>query len=216
MVRWIVLTLALVVLIVFNVSPVHANSIEEDTEIKSIQQGDVLPSAIVDLVVSDGTSYSFQEGQDIASLLSSHKKCVLFAVPGAFTPTCSSKHLPGFVSQADALAAQGIEAIYCLSVNDRYVMRAWGQATEGAVGVSILKLVADGNADFARALGLTMDRSANRMSTRSKRFAMIIEEGKVKELHVDEAGLKNTSAEIVLQFLLNMVDSSNSGSCPSV
>ena len=119
------------------------------------------------------------------------KKVVLFAVPGAFTPTCSNKHLPGYLKQYDAFRAKGVDTIACVAVNDVFVMDAWGKA-HGA-GDKIL-LLADGNADWARALGLEADFAKFGMGVRSKRFSMIVEDGVVKELNVEAPGEFKVSA----------------------
>lgn len=127
------------------------------------------------------------------------KKVVLFSVPGAFTPTCSAKHLPGFVQNSDKLRAKGIDNIVCVAVNDAFVMNAWGkdQAVSGKV-----QMVADGNAEFAKKLGLELDASKYGMGTRSQRFAMVVEDGTVKKLFVEEPGaFKVSSAEHVLENL---------------
>jgi len=127
------------------------------------------------------------------------KKVVLFAVPGAFTPTCSMKHLPGFLEQAAAIKAKGVNEIVCLSVNDAFVMGAWGKANNAAGKV---RMIADGNGDFAKALGLTLDASGFGMGLRSQRFAMIVQDGVVKELLVEPGpGLNVSSAESVLSKL---------------
>jgi peroxiredoxin len=110
------------------------------------------------------------------------KKVVLFAVPGAFTPTCSNQHLPGFVRHGDAIKAKGVNTIACLSVNDAFVMGAWGKAQN--VGDKILML-ADGNAEFTKKLGLELDASGFGMGVRAKRFAMIVDRGVVKHLAVE-------------------------------
>jgi peroxiredoxin len=140
------------------------------------------------------------EAHDLGTALKSSKKAVLFAVPGAFTPTCSAQHLPGFIAQAAALKARGVEDIFCLSVNDRFVMRSWAEATPNCVASGI-KMVADGNGEFTAALGLTRDVTASRMGLRSKRYAAVIENGKVTLLNVDEKGLVNSSAEVILANL---------------
>lgn len=127
------------------------------------------------------------------------RRAVLFAVPGAFTPTCSDYHLPGFVEGADAIKAKGIELIACVAVNDHYVMEAWGKARE--VGDKILML-ADGNGDFARAMGLDQDSSRFGLGTRSRRYAALIEDGVLKALHVDQPGrFEVSSAEKILEEL---------------
>jgi peroxiredoxin len=113
------------------------------------------------------------------------KKVALFGLPGAFTPTCSAKHLPGYVEHADALRAKGVDTIACLSVNDAFVMDAWGK--DQKVGDKVLML-ADGSADFARAVGLELDLTANGMGVRIKRFSMLVENGVVKTLNVEKPG----------------------------
>lgn len=126
------------------------------------------------------------------------KRVVLFAVPGAYTPTCSAKHLPGFTGQADALKAKGIDAIACTSVNDVFVMEAWGKQQDAA-GVMML---ADGNGAFAKAIGLEMDASGFGMGTRSQRYAMVVNDGKLEKLFVEGPGeFKVSSAEHVLANL---------------
>ncbi len=121
------------------------------------------------------------------------KKVVFFAVPGAFTPTCSKQHLPGYVASADAIKAKGVDTIACMAVNDAFVMDAWGKAQ--GVGDKIL-LLADGNGEFAKRLGLELDASRFGMGTRSKRFSMVVEDGVVKELNVEAPGeFKVSSAE---------------------
>ena len=127
------------------------------------------------------------------------KKVVLFAVPGAFTPTCSMKHLPGFVERAAAIKAKGVDEIVCLSVNDAFVMGAWGDSS-GAKGK--VRMLADGNGEFTRAVGLEMDASGFGMGKRSQRYAMIVKDGKVEHLLVEPGpGLNVSSAESVLQKL---------------
>lgn len=127
------------------------------------------------------------------------KRAVLFAVPGAFTPTCSDYHLPGFVEQADALKARGIDLIACVAVNDHFVMEAWAKARE--VGDRILML-ADGNGDFARAMGLEMDSSRFGLGIRSRRYAALVEDGVLKAIHIDQPGrFEVSSAERMLESL---------------
>jgi peroxiredoxin len=123
------------------------------------------------------------------------KKVVLFAVPGAFTPTCSEKHLPGFVEHFDEFREKGVE-VACISVNDPFVMQAWGQSQHVPDG---LLMLADGNGAFARALGLEMDASAYGMGTRAKRFAIYAEDGVVQQVHVEAPGeFRVSSAEYML------------------
>ncbi|HYH18601.1 MAG TPA: peroxiredoxin [Azospirillum sp.] len=124
------------------------------------------------------------------------KKVVLFSLPGAFTPTCSAKHLPGFVQQAEAIKAKGVDTIVCLAVNDPFVMRAWGE--KYGVDGKVLMLP-DGNAALTSAMGLTMDGSGYGLGTRGQRFALIAEDGKVTDLAVEAPGqFEVSSAETVL------------------
>lgn len=126
------------------------------------------------------------------------KKTVLFAVPGAFTPTCSAKHLPGFVEKKDALAAKGVDQIVCMSVNDAFVMHAWGESAD-AEGITML---ADGNAELSEALGLTMDGTGFGMGKRSQRFALVLDGTDVQQVFVEEPGaFEVSSAEHVLANL---------------
>jgi peroxiredoxin len=126
------------------------------------------------------------------------RKLVLFSVPGAFTPTCSERHLPGFVEHFDAFRERGIE-VACMAVNDPFVMQAWGESQHVPAG---MRMLADGNADFTRALGLEMDASGFGMGTRSKRFALYAEDGVVRELFVEAPGeFRVSSAENVLAHL---------------
>ena len=119
------------------------------------------------------------------------KKAVLFSVPGAFTPTCSAKHLPGFVQNADAFFEKGVDLIVCTAVNDVFVMDAWGKAQ--GVGDKIVML-ADGNGEFVTALGLALDGRGFGMGQRGQRFSMIIEDGKVTELNIEEPGAFHVSS----------------------
>ena len=127
------------------------------------------------------------------------KKVVLFALPGAFTPTCSAKHLPSFVQLADKIRAKGVDTIACLSVNDAFVMDAWGKSQ--MVGDKVTML-ADGNGDFTKAVGLTMDGTGYGMGVRSQRYAMVVENGVVKTLNVEAPGAYEvSSAEAILKAL---------------
>ena len=119
------------------------------------------------------------------------KKTALFSVPGAFTPTCSAKHLPGFVGQADAIKSKGIDQIVCLAVNDVFVMDAWGK--DQGVGEKVLML-ADGNGEFTGALELELDATGFGMGTRGQRFSMIVDDGVVSELNIEEPGAFNVSS----------------------
>ncbi len=126
------------------------------------------------------------------------KRVALFSVPGAFTPTCSAKHLPGYVDQADALRAAGIDEIACTAVNDPFVLGAWNKAS----GSGDVTMLADGNADLAQALGLTMDGSAFGLGTRGQRFSMVVNDGVIEQLNVEAPGdFKVSSAEHMLEQL---------------
>lgn len=127
----------------------------------------------------------------------SGKKVVLFAVPGAFTPTCSAAHLPGYVVHVDEIKAKGVDTVVCMAVNDAFVMKAWGQAQNA----EHILMLADGNAEFTRALGLELDGTGFGMGARSKRFAMIVNDGVVELLNIDQAALEKTSAEAILAAL---------------
>ena len=158
----------------------------------SIQTGDNIPSATVHTMGEKGP-----QPTDSTSLFV-EKKVVLFAVPGAFTPGCSLTHLPGYVVLADQIKAKGIDSIICMSVNDAFVMDAWGKAQNAEE----ILMLADGNADFSRALGLDMDASGYGMGQRCKRFAMIVENGVITLLNIDESGgVKQSAAEIILEAL---------------
>jgi peroxiredoxin len=124
------------------------------------------------------------------------RKVALFCVPGAFTPTCSAKHLPGFLAHYEALKAKGVDTVACVAVNDVYVMAAWGK--DQMVGDKILML-ADGNGEFVKALGLEVDLRAAGMGMRGKRFSLLADNSVVKVLNVDDGGFKLTSAEHLLE-----------------
>ena len=159
----------------------------------SIQVGDRLPDATFKVMTENGPS-------DVTtSALCSGKKVVIFALPGAFTPTCSAKHLPGFIRNASQLRDKGVDTIACLSVNDAFVMGAWGK-DQGA-GSDVVML-ADGNADFTKAIGLELDASGFGMGTRSQRYAVVADDGVVSALHVEAPGaFEVSSAEAVLGTL---------------
>jgi glutaredoxin/glutathione-dependent peroxiredoxin len=159
----------------------------------TIQTGDAIPETTLKRI-REGV-----ETIDTPSLFDGHN-VVLFAVPGAFTPTCSERHLPGFVLHFDEFRRRGID-VYCVSVNDPFVMQAWGESQNVPDG---LQMLADGNADFTRALGLEMDASGYGMGVRSKRYALYAEDGVVKQLWVESPGeFKVSSAEYVLENLPN-------------
>lgn len=151
----------------------------------TIKVGDRLPEATFK-IMKDGKPADLT-----LSELTRGKKVALFAVPGAFTPTCSARHLPGYKEQAEAFRAKGVDAIACVSVNDVFVMNAWGKDQQ--VGSDVLML-ADGNGAFARAIGLEMDATGFGMGSRSQRYAMIVEDGVVRQLNVEAPGEFKVSA----------------------
>jgi glutaredoxin/glutathione-dependent peroxiredoxin len=159
----------------------------------TIKVGDKVPSVKLKHMTAEGV-------KDITTdELFKGKKVVLFALPGAFTPTCSAKHVPGFVQQEAALKQKGIDTIACLSVNDAFVMGAWGkdQKADGKV-----LMLADGNGDFTRAVGRELDATANGLGKRSKRYAMIVDNGVVKALNVEAPGaFEVSSADAILKAL---------------
>ena len=159
----------------------------------SIKVGDKIPSVSLKYMDKDGMQTVKTDD------LFKGKKVVLFAVPGAFTPTCSMKHLPGFVEQAAAIRQKGVDEVVCLSVNDAFVMGAWGEQQKAKGKV---RMVADGNGELTGALGLGVDASGFGMGQRSRRYAMIVDDGKVTELLVEPGGgLNVSSAESVLSKL---------------
>lgn len=159
----------------------------------TIKVGDTLPDVTFMTMTSDGptpvTTDDVFKGRTVA----------LFSVPGAFTPTCSAKHLPGFIQKASELKAKGIDRIACTAVNDAFVLDAWARDQEAADQVMML---ADGNADFARAIGLAIDISKFGMGIRSQRYSMVVEDKVVKKLFIEESGdFKVSSAEHMLAEL---------------
>ena len=158
----------------------------------TIKVGDTVPKGKFKIMTDDGP-------KDISSdEVFKGKKVAFFAVPGAFTPGCSMTHLPGFVVQADAIKAKGIDTIACMSVNDAFVMGAWGQ-DQNAEAITML---ADGNGEYTAALGLELDASGFGMGKRAKRFGMIVEDGKVTYLGIEAPGeIKVSSADAILAQL---------------
>jgi peroxiredoxin len=158
----------------------------------TIKVGDKVPSVTMRYLTSEGMqavpSEEFFKG----------KKVVLFAVPGAYTRTCSMRHLPSYVNNADALKAKGVDTIACLAVNDAFVMDAWGKEH----GADKLVMLGDGSADFTSAIGLDLDRISAGMGIRSQRYAMVVEDGVVTALNVEPSGeFGVSSAETILQQL---------------
>jgi len=151
-----------------------------------IKVGDRLPAGTVkEFIEVEGNGCSLGPNAFDVQKESAGKTLAVFAVPGAFTPTCSAQHVPGFVDQADALRQAGVDEIWCLSVNDAFVMGAWGrdQKTQGKV-----RMMADGSGDLTRALGLTLDLTAGGLGVRSQRYSMLVKDGVVKALNVDQGG----------------------------
>ncbi len=160
----------------------------------SISVGDKIPSATLTTMTDEGP-------QPVnADDFFAGRKVVMFAVPGAFTPTCHNQHLPGFVRNLDAIKAKGVDTIACLSVNDVFVMDAWAKAA-GATGA--VTFLADGNADFTKAMGLDLDASGFGMGTRSQRYAMVIDDGVVQALSIEpQAGQADVSgADAIMDSL---------------
>ena len=159
----------------------------------TIKVGDRIPSATLKHMTKEGPANVTTDE------LFKGKRVVLFSVPGAFTPTCHAKHLPGFVQNIDKLKSKGVDTIACLAVNDVFVMDAWAKASGASDKVLML---ADGNADFTKALGLELDASGFGMGTRGKRFALIAKDGVVTHLNVESAGeFRVSAAEFVLAQL---------------
>lgn len=160
----------------------------------AIKVGDKIPNVTLRIMGQDGKPATVTTEE-----LFKGKRVVLFALPGAFTPTCSRAHLPGYVVQADVIKAKNVDQIACLSVNDAFVMHAWGK--DQNVDGNILML-ADGSAEFTKAIGLDDDRTANGMGIRSRRYAMLVEDGVVKVLKVEQPGeFKVSDAETMLKLL---------------
>ena len=156
----------------------------------SIQVGDTMPEGRLNIMKADGP------GSVSAKELFDGKKVVLFSVPGAFTPTCSRDHLPGFVEKADEIKAKGVDTVACMAVNDAFVMDAWGKQA-GADGKVLM--LADGNGDYTRALDLVMDGTGFGLGMRGRRFALIVNDGKVEQLNLEEGGaFEVSSAEHML------------------
>lgn len=158
----------------------------------TVKVGDAIPQATMKIMGDKGP-------QDITtSDIFSGKKVVLFAVPGAFTPTCSAAHLPGFVANADKIRDKGVDSIVCISVNDAFVMDAWGKAQNA----DEIMMVADGNGDFTSALGVEMDGSGFGLGTRSIRYSLVAEDGRITALNLEKGGaLEVSSAEKILADL---------------
>jgi len=157
----------------------------------TIKVGDTLPKGAVAVMTAEGPKPLTTEE------IFANKKVVLFAVPGAFTPGCSITHLPGFVVNADKIKAAGVDSIVCVAVNDAFVMDAWGKAQNAEEII----MAADGGADYTKALGLELDLAAVGFGVRSKRYAMIVDNGVVSYLGVDDKGVEASSADSILANL---------------
>ena len=156
----------------------------------TISAGDRIPEISLTTMTNEGpTPVSFTD-------LFEGKRVALFAVPGAFTPTCSQEHLPGFVNQAHQLTDKGIDTVACISVNDVFVMDAWGKS-QGADGK--VMMLADGNGEFTAALGLELDASGFGMGSRSQRFSLVANDGVIEILNVEEGGFEVSSSEYMLE-----------------
>src|SRR5688572_15971286 len=171
----------------------RANDSLKELQTMAIKAGDKMPTGTFKTMTKDGP-------QDLSSdQLFKGKTVVLFSVPGAFTPTCDAKHLPGFVQQAGAIKGKGVDTIACMAVNDVFVMNAWGKHSN--VGENVLML-ADGNGDYAKALGLEMDGRGFGMGTRGQRFAIVVKDGVATDVQVEAPKeFKVSTAENILSRL---------------
>ena len=165
-----------------------------------IKVGDRLPSgSLQEFIEVEGNGCSIGPNAFDIAQATAGKKIALFALPGAYTPTCSAKHVPGYVEKASELKAAGIDEIWCVSVNDAFVMGAWGR-DQKATGT--VRMMADGNADFSKAIGLSADFSQFGMGTRSQRYSMLVKDGVVKQLNVEAPGkFEVSNAETMLAHL---------------
>lgn len=151
-----------------------------------IKVGDALPAVkLMEYVEVEGNGCSIGPNPVELPQAAAGKTIALFAVPGAFTPTCSAKHLPGYIEQAEAFKAAGVDEIWCVSVNDAFVMGAWGRE-QNATGK--VRMIADGDAAFAKATGLTLDLNGKGLGLRSNRYSMLVKDGKVVSLNVEGPG----------------------------
>lgn len=166
----------------------------------TIKAGDTLPDAtLTEFFDVEGNGCALGPNAFKVADLVKGKKIVIFGLPGAFTPTCSAKHVPGYLANYDALKAKGVDEIWCVSVNDAFVMGAWGREQKAAGKV---RMMGDGSAEFSKAVGLIMDLTARGMGVRSQRYAMVVDNGKVKSVAVEEPGkFEVSSAEAVLKSL---------------
>lgn len=163
-----------------------------------LKVGDTLPAAkLQEFIEVEGNGCSLGPNTFDVPAIAAGKTIAVFALPGAFTPTCSAKHVPGYVAQADALKAAGVDEIWCVSVNDAFVMGAWGREQQTAGKV---RMMADGSAEFTQATGLTLDLGARGMGLRSQRYSMLVVDGVVKSLNVEAPGkFEVSNAETLLE-----------------
>lgn len=158
----------------------------------TIKVGDRLPDAtLTEFIEVEGNGCALGPNAFKVADLVKGKKIAIFALPGAFTPTCSAKHVPGYVAQFDALRAKGVDEVWCISVNDAFVMGAWGR-DQGSGGK--VRMMADGSAEFTKKVGLELDLSARGMGLRSQRYSMLVDDGVVKALNVEAPGQFDVSS----------------------
>ena len=163
----------------------------------TIKTGDHLPEGkLGEFIDTETEGCSLGPNTFNVSDLTKGKTIAIFGLPGAYTPTCSAQHVPGYIAHVKELKAKGVDEIWCISVNDAFVMGAWGRELNAT---GIVRMMADGNADFSKALGLSADFSAYGMGTRSQRYSMLVKDGVVKQLHVEAAGkFEVSNAETML------------------
>jgi len=164
-----------------------------------IKPGDTLPDATLMESTEFGEACPLSPKPVSVAAAAKGKRLVIFGLPGAYTPTCSAKHVPGYLARLDTLKARGVDEIWCVSVNDGYVMAAWGRE-QGAIGK--IRMLGDGNADLARKLGLDVDLTKGGMGVRFRRFSLLAEDGVVKQVNVEEPGKFEVSdADTILKQL---------------
>lgn len=165
----------------------------------TIQIGDRLPEgSLAEFVETETAGCTLGPNTFQVADLVKGKTIAIFGLPGAYTPTCSAKHVPGFVEHFDAFKAKGVDEIWCISVNDAFVMGAWGREQKAT---GFVRMMADGNAEFTKALGLDADFSKHGMGTRSQRYSMLVVDGVVKQLNVEQGGFEVSKAEALLAQL---------------